>query len=33
VLSMAKQAMLRMPGINRSGEGHNQFWVLDKDVS
>ncbi|GJM91156.1 hypothetical protein PR202_ga07503 [Eleusine coracana subsp. coracana] len=31
VLSMAKQAMLRMPGINRSGEGHNQFWVLDKD--
>jgi malate dehydrogenase (decarboxylating) len=33
VLNMAKQAMLRMPGINRSGEGHNQFWVLDKDVS
>uniref|UniRef100_A0A0E0EZM7 Cyclic nucleotide-binding domain-containing protein n=1 Tax=Oryza meridionalis TaxID=40149 RepID=A0A0E0EZM7_9ORYZ len=32
VLNMAKQAMLRMPGINRSGEGHNQFWVLDKDV-
>jgi malate dehydrogenase (decarboxylating) len=31
VLNMAKQAMLRMPGINRSGEGHNQFWVLDKD--
>ncbi|GJN19812.1 hypothetical protein PR202_gb07122 [Eleusine coracana subsp. coracana] len=31
VLSMAKQAMLRMPGINRSREGHNQFWVLDKD--
>ncbi|XP_062200385.1 NAD-dependent malic enzyme 59 kDa isoform, mitochondrial-like [Phragmites australis] len=31
VLSMAKQAMLRMPGINRTGEGHNQFWVLDKD--
>lgn len=33
VLSMAKQAMLRMPGIHRTGEGHNQFWVLDKDVS
>ncbi|KAJ1294933.1 hypothetical protein BS78_01G184100 [Paspalum vaginatum] len=31
VLSMAKQAMLRMPGIHRTGEGHNQFWVLDKD--
>ncbi|KAL6641279.1 hypothetical protein ACP70R_019460 [Stipagrostis hirtigluma subsp. patula] len=31
VLNMAKQAMLRMPGIHRSGEGHNQFWVLDKD--
>jgi hypothetical protein len=29
VLSMAKQEMLRM----KSGEGHNQFWVLDKDVS
>jgi len=33
VLSMAKQSMLRMPGIHRTGEGHNQFWVLDKDVS
>lgn len=33
VLNMAKHAMLRMPGINKSGEGHNQFWVLDKDVS
>ncbi|CAN6298874.1 unnamed protein product [Urochloa humidicola] len=31
VLNMAKQAMLRMPGIHRTGEGHNQFWVLDKD--
>ncbi|KAG2562167.1 NAD-dependent malic enzyme 59 kDa isoform, mitochondrial-like isoform X2 [Panicum virgatum] len=31
VLSMAKQSMLRMPGIHRTGEGHNQFWVLDKD--
>ena len=36
VLSMAKHAMLRMPGTHKSGElgeGHNQFWVLDKDVS
>jgi len=34
VLSMAKHAMLRMPGTHKSGElgeGHNQFWVLDKD--
>ncbi|CAN6287796.1 unnamed protein product [Urochloa humidicola] len=31
VLSMAKQAMFRMPGIHRTGKGHNQFWVLDKD--
>lgn len=36
VLNMAKHAMLRMPGthkIGELGEGHNQFWVLDKDVS
>jgi hypothetical protein len=31
VLSMAKQEMLRISG--GSGEGDNQFWVLDKDVS
>ncbi|KAM3402547.1 hypothetical protein ACQJBY_006427 [Aegilops geniculata] len=34
VLNMAKHAMLRMPGthkIGELGEGHNQFWVLDKD--
>ncbi|XP_051189666.1 NAD-dependent malic enzyme 59 kDa isoform, mitochondrial [Lolium perenne] len=34
VLNMAKHAMLRMPGIHKVGElgeGHNQFWVLDKD--
>ncbi|CAL4925769.1 unnamed protein product [Urochloa decumbens] len=30
VLNMAKQASLRMPGIHIT-EGHNQFWVLDKD--
>ena len=33
VLSMAKQEMLRMLGKTGEGEGNNQFWVLDKDVS
>ena len=32
VLSMAKQEMLRMLG-KTGEEGHNQFWVLDKNVS
>ena len=32
VLSMAKQEMSRM--LAKTGEeGHNQFWVLDKNVS
>ncbi|CAN6298875.1 unnamed protein product [Urochloa humidicola] len=31
VLSIAKQAMFRMAVIHRTGERHNQFWVLDKD--